>query len=189
MKLSIFKSLQKPIKRFLASDKLNPCIDIEYESPDYVTLFQTFLNEKVHTKQLDNELYMGNTLVTDVISSLYQKKPFPDILKHIAEHVEQFPLVSDLLMTFYREKIDSVDYIDSYGETALAKILKEDIKKESSILFLVSHGAKHCTLSSKLQNELFNNYPNIYEQAKLNTQAMLLNPAPIKIKIISPARP
>ncbi|CAM2926564.1 hypothetical protein LEPN103867_10965 [Legionella pneumophila subsp. pneumophila] len=69
----------------------------------------------------------------------------------------------------------SVDAVDDFGETALAKILKKDQQRKSPLLFLVKHGAKHCQLTSALQDSLIVNNSDIYNVAEDNTMDWISN--------------
>ncbi|WP_080335903.1 Dot/Icm T4SS effector RavG [Legionella pneumophila] len=185
IKNRIFLNLDKPVKRFLASDKVDTPMAAEfYAEKDYEQLFLDFLYqaEGSYDEQISMliaELDSGADRVAQkLMSALYspwQKNLFPKAIKTIASKSEEYPLMSDLLIKFCQQHVGSVDAVDDFGETALAKILKKDPQRKSPLLFLVKHGAKHCQLTSALQDSLIVNNSDIYNVAEDNTMDWISN--------------
>ncbi|HHL3492943.1 TPA: hypothetical protein ACQ53F_001784 [Legionella pneumophila] len=185
IKNRIFLNLDKPVKRFLASDKADTPMTAEfYAEKDYEQLFLDFLSKTASNYNgqisvLIAELDAGADRVAQkLMSALYspwQKNLFPKAIKTIANNSEEYPLMSDLLIKFCQKHVGSVDTVDDFGETALVKIIKKDQKRTSPLLFLVKHGAKHCQLTSELQDSLIVNNPDIYSVAEDNTMDWISN--------------
>ncbi|HAU0584516.1 TPA: Dot/Icm T4SS effector RavG [Legionella pneumophila] len=179
IKNRIFLNLDKPVKRFLASDKADTPMTAEfYAEKDYEQLFLDFLSQATgsYDEQISlliAELDSGADRVAQklmlALYSPWQKNLLPKAIKTIANKSEEYPLMSDLLIKFCQQHVGSVDAVDDFGETALAKILKKDQQRKSPLLFLVKHGAKHCQLTSALQDSLIVNNSDIYNVAEDNT--------------------
>ncbi|AAU26317.1 TPA: Dot/Icm T4SS effector RavG [Legionella pneumophila] len=185
IKNRIFLNLDKPVKRFLASDKADTPMTAEfYAEKDYEQLFLDFLSQATgsYDEQISlliAELDSGADRVAQklmlALYSPWQKNLLPKAIKTIANKSEEYPLMSDLLIKFCQQHVGSVDAVDDFGETALAKILKKDQQRKSPLLFLVKHGAKHCQLTSALQDSLIVNNSDIYNVAEDNTMDWISN--------------
>lgn len=185
IKNRIFLNLDKPVKRFLASDKADTPMTAEfYAEKDYEQLFLDFLSQATgsYDEQISlliAELDSGADRVAQKLMlplySPWQKNLLPKAIKTIANKSEEYPLMSDLLIKFCQQHVGSVDAVDDFGETALAKILKKDQQRKSPLLFLVKHGAKHCQLTSALQDSLIVNNSDIYNVAEDNTMDWISN--------------
>ncbi|QGK65374.1 Dot/Icm T4SS effector RavG [Legionella pneumophila] len=185
IKNRIFLNLDKPVKRFLASDKADTPMTAEfYAEKDYEQLFLDFLSQATgsYDEQISlliAELDSGADRVAQklmlALYSPWQKNLLPKAIKTIANKSEEYPLMSDLLIKFCQQPVGSVDAVDDFGETALAKILKKDQQRKSPLLFLVKHGAKHCQLTSALQDSLIVNNSDIYNVAEDNTMDWISN--------------
>ncbi|HAT8180734.1 TPA: hypothetical protein JA361_15090, partial [Legionella pneumophila] len=155
-----------------------------YAEKDYEQLFLDFLSKTASSYDgqvsvLIAELDSGADRVAQkLMSALYspsQKNLLPKAIKTIANESEKYPLICDLLIKFCQQHVGSVDAVDDFGETALAKILKKDQQRKSPLLFLVKHGAKHCQLTSALQDYLIVNNPDVYNVAEDNTMDWISN--------------
>lgn len=176
IKNKIFQGLQRPVKQYLASNQAHFPVEIEYAGKNYEELFFEFLKKNITVAEQENgllsELDSGaQPFAQQVMSIFYQNNcnQFPRALKKIAKKEDEFPLASSLLMDFYKEHIGTVDVVDDFGETAFSKVLKADIHRKTPLLFLANHGAKHCLLTSRLQDTLKIRYPDVYDSAEENT--------------------
>ncbi|CDZ76105.1 hypothetical protein BN59_00369 [Legionella massiliensis] len=180
IKERIFQGIERPAKRFLASNHPDVPMEVEYYAgANYEQFFENFLittvgDDEERQQVLINELNQGaEKFAQKVISVLYTQwgdNNLPRAIKKIANYSEQYPQVSGLLMGFFKQHVASVDVVDSFGESAFVKILKSNKPQLKSLLFLANQGAKHCTLPSKMQDSLIINNHDIYEQAELNTE-------------------
>lgn len=184
IKIKIFQDLGRPVKCFFASQQADNPMAVEYYAgKDYEQLFEAHLYEtlsadKSAKQQVIDELNSGAIkFAQKVMLALYSQwstAQLPRAIKKIANYSGQYPYTSELLMSFYERHVASVDVVNDFGESALAMILRGNTHpKTRPLLFLMSHGAKHSTLSSAMQDSLMLNAPELYEQADSNTSSWM----------------
>jgi hypothetical protein len=180
----IFAGLERPVRRFIASnDRDIPMTAEYYVEKDYEQLFDEHLHEVLNDgavqQKIVNELLSGAAQFARKVMwapySQWSTNQVPRAIKKIASYSEQYPHTSELLMSFYNRHVASVDAVNEFGESAFAKILKgKNQHKSRSLLFLAQHGAKLTPLSSSMQDALLIENSDIYHQVEDNTSAWKL---------------